>query len=125
MVAAVALGVGGCGGTDGASTREPTTSTTVTTATAPPSTITSPTTTVEPPTRPGSATVGKKVFEAKCSGCHAGGGTRAAFGPKLAGQGLTPGAIRRTVRDGRGQMPAGRAKGQDFEDVVAYVADLQ
>lgn len=125
LVAAAALGVGGCGGTDGASTPEPTTSTTVTTTTAPPSTNTSPTTTVTPPTRPGSTTVGKQVFQSKCSGCHAGGGTRAAFGPKLSGQGLTRDSIRATIRDGRGQMPAGRAKGQDYEDVVAYLVSLQ
>lgn len=125
LVAAAALAIGGCGGTDGASTQEPTTSTAVTPTTAPPSTDTSATTTVAPPTRPGSTTIGKQVFEAKCSGCHAGGGTRAAFGPKLSGQGLTREAIGVTIRDGRGQMPAGRAKGQDYEDVVAYVASLQ
>ena len=125
LVAAAALGVGGCGGTEGASTPAATTSTTATTTTAPPSTSVPPTATVTPATRPGSKSIGKQVFQANCSGCHAGGGTRAAFGPKLAGKGLTRDVIRATIRNGRGQMPAGRATGQDFEDVVAYVASLQ
>ncbi len=41
-----------------------------------------------------------------CSGCHAGAGRRAAFGPKIVGQGLSTAIIRTTIENGRGQMPA-------------------
>lgn len=127
-VAAAALTIAGCGGTETASTAQSTISTAPPITTASPTTDTVPTTTtttVAPPTRPGSAKIGKDVFAAKCSGCHEGLGTRAAFGPKLAGKGLTRAVIRVTVRNGRNQMPAGRATGQDYEDVVAYVLSLQ
>ena len=65
------------------------------------------------------------MFASTCGGCHADLGNRAGYGPKLAGRGLTRAAIRTTVTNGRGVMPGGRAKGQDFEDVVAYVVSLQ
>ncbi len=38
--------------------------------------------------------------------CHAGAGRRAAFGPKIVGQGLSTAIIRTTIENGRGQMPA-------------------
>ena len=60
-----------------------------------------------------------------CSGCHAELGNKAAFGPKLAGQGLTEAEIRDTIENGKGQMPAGLAEGQDLEDLAAYVSSLQ
>ncbi|MGE0026815.1 MAG: cytochrome c [Thermoleophilia bacterium] len=132
-LAVAALAAAGCGGDDGggdaaevpaATTAEATTApaTTAPATTAPASTA--PATTA--PAGAGTAAAGKEVFAAApCAGCHAGLGTRAGFGPKLADQGLTKAFIRTTVVNGRGQMPAGLVEGQDLNDVVAYVYSLQ
>ncbi len=77
------------------------------------------------PVGAGSPAAGKVVFSNTCAGCHAGLGTRAGFGPQLAAQGLTAVVITTTVENGKGQMPAGLASGQDLADVVAYVESLQ
>jgi cytochrome c551 len=127
-VAAVLAAIG-CGGDDEPPAAGPATTATPTAtapATTPPATTpTAPATTAEEPAGPGSVAAGRAVFMATCSGCHAGLGTRAAFGPKLSGQGLTKATIRTTVQNGRGQMPAGLVSGQELEDVVAYVLSLQ
>ena len=130
-LAAAALAAAGCGGDDddagGAAEAPPaTTSAAVTTAAttaAPPATAPS---TATAPAGAGNAGRGKEVFAAEpCAGCHAGLGTRAGFGPKLADQGLSAAVIRTTIVNGRGQMPAGLVEGQELADVVAYVRSLQ
>ncbi len=60
-----------------------------------------------------------------CFGCHTGAGRRAAFGPKIVGQGLSTAIIRTTIENGRGQMPASEASAQALDDIAAYVAILQ
>ena len=127
VLAVAAVAVAGCGGGSGndsgaaASTTAPAATTPATTAPA----TTAPATTAEVPLSAGTAAAGKVVFAATCSGCHAGLGTRAAFGPQLSGQGLTPAFIKTTLENGRGQMPAGLVSGQKLADVVAYVESLQ
>jgi cytochrome c2 len=131
----VALAAAGCGGDDddGAAEAPATTAAATAPATTAPATTapaaTAPATTAPAtpvPAGTGDATAGKEVFAAApCAGCHAGLGTRAGFGPKLAGQGLSRATIRTTVVNGRGQMPAGLVEGQDLSDVVAYVYSLQ
>jgi cytochrome c2 len=129
-MAVAVLAAAGCGGDDDAAEAPAATTATATTApatTAPASTApatTAPATTA--PAKAGTAAAGKQVFAAApCAGCHAGLGTRAGFGPKLAGQGLTTAQIRTTIVNGKNQMPAGLVEGQDLADVVAYVSSLQ
>jgi cytochrome c551 len=119
LAMAALLAAGGCGGSAGTSAGG---STTTAASTAEP---TAPATTAAEPARPGSAAAGKRVFLATCGGCHAGGGTRAAFGPKIAGRGRSEAYVRETVTNGRGQMPAGLVEGQDLEDIVAYVLSIE
>lgn len=126
------LTVAGCGASD-TPTGSPRASPSAPTTTASPTATTTATTAttatvapkVTPVTRPGDAAIGKTIFKKTCGDCHEGLGTRAFFGPKLSEQGLSEALIRKTVRDGRNQMPAGRVEGQDYEDIVAYVLSLQ
>ncbi|MBU6362848.1 MAG: cytochrome c oxidase subunit II [Acidobacteria bacterium] len=77
-------------------------------------------------TAPGDAAAGKAVFEAKCSGCHAGLGTQAGgVGPKLAGINWSDEQIRTQVKNGKGAMPGGLVNGTDLANVVAYVQSIQ
>lgn len=123
VVTAIAL-LGGCGGSGDDSPGDAATSPSPAATTSPASTAA--TTTPEAPLRPGRVEAGRQAFVSlPCSGCHAGAGTRAAFGPRLAGQGLSKAVIRRVIENGRGQMPAGLASGQELEDIVAYLASLQ
>jgi cytochrome c2 len=134
-MAVAVLAAAGCGGDDDAADAPAATTAPATTApatTAPATTApatTAPATTAPATTAPakaGTAAAGKQVFAAApCAGCHAGLGTRAGFGPKLAGQGLTETQIRTTIVNGKNQMPAGLVEGQDLADVVAYVHSLQ
>jgi cytochrome c2 len=134
-LAVAALAAAGCGGDDDDAGEAPAATTAAATApatTAPAPTApatTAPATTAPATTAPagaGDAARGEELFtSASCAGCHAGLGTRAGFGPKLADQGLTAAEVRTTVANGRGQMPAGLVEGQDLSDVVAYVVSLQ
>jgi mono/diheme cytochrome c family protein len=127
-VVAGALAATGCGGDSGgdsgdaASTTAPATTAPATSA---PAATTAPASTAAAPVAAGTVAAGKVVFSNTCAGCHAGLGTRAGFGPQLAAQGLTAAVITTTVENGKGQMPAGLASGQDLADVVAYVESLQ
>ncbi len=110
----------GCGGSTVPSGSTPATSTTPSSS----ATTTSP---PQPP-RPaaaGTAAAGKVVFRENCDTCHAGLGTRAYVGPRLAGLGLSATKIRTTIIQGKTPMPAGLVDGQDLADVVAYVKSLE
>jgi mono/diheme cytochrome c family protein len=65
------------------------------------------------------------LFETKCQGCHAEGGTVAATGPVLAGGGRTAERIRDQVVNGGSIMPAGLYSGTDLDNVVAFVLSIQ
>ncbi len=124
LLAAGALALAGCGGSDdsaGTTTEvAPTTTEAVTTAAgttteAPPETVTA-----------GDAAAGEQVFvAASCGGCHKGLGTKPGYGPKLSGKGLGEAEIRTAVVEGGSLMPAGLVDGQELADVVAYVSSLQ
>ena len=69
---------------------------------------------------------GRKLFSDRCGGCHtlSAAGTSGAVGPKLDGAALNAATVARTVREGRGAMPA---FGDDLSDdeiaaVAAFVA---
>ena len=79
-----------------------------------------------PMTAPGDEAAGKTIFEAKCSGCHAGLGTEAGgVGPQLKGTTLDTAGIRNVAKNGRGAMPGGLVSGTELADVVAYVESIK
>jgi mono/diheme cytochrome c family protein len=120
----------GCGD-DGGSAEEPTTAAatavppTTSAPAAPTETIAPATTTETAPAGTGDVAAGEAVFASTCQGCHADLGHKAAFGPKLAGLGLSAETIRTTVVNGRSPMPAGLVSGTDLDNVVAYVESIQ
>ncbi len=122
-LAAVLIGAGltGCGGgSSDSSSSTPDTDTVSTDTTL--TTETTETAALEP----GNVARGKDVFVKHCQECHVSMGTKRGVGPRLAGQGLTETFIHDTVKNGKPPlMPGGRAQGQDFEDVVAYVLSIQ
>lgn len=125
-VAACAVLVTGCGGSDDSSGAAAPAATTATATTTAPATVPS---TVDPtvtaPAGPGSVAAGKVVFAGSCDTCHAGLGSRKYIGPRLAGQGLGAALIRELVVQGKSPMPAGLVSGQDLADVVAFVRSIQ
>jgi cbb3-type cytochrome c oxidase subunit III len=85
----------------------------------------------------GDAGTGKSLFVAKCGGCHAlaDAGTNGAVGPNLDDafaydrkQGYKDITIEQVVRDqieiAGGRMPANLYRGQQADDVAAYVASV-
>jgi mono/diheme cytochrome c family protein len=76
-----------------------------------------------PPVATGARDVtrGETLFAEKCATCHGERGTGGGVGPALAGSELTQGEARTIVTNGRGVMPGGLVKGQDLEDVLAYL----
>jgi cbb3-type cytochrome c oxidase subunit III len=85
----------------------------------------------------GDTTNGQKLFTAKCGGCHtlAAAGTSGTIGPNLDGafyadrkQGIAQDSIQNVVLDqirlASGAMPRDIVKGQDAEDVAAFVASV-
>jgi mono/diheme cytochrome c family protein len=132
VAACGSLALAGCGSSDSsqappaattAATTSPAPATTTPATTAPEGTTTATTTTS--PAGAGDAAAGKVLFAQTCEACHAGLGTRAAVGPKLAGLGLKPAFIRMRVEKGKSPMPAGLVTGKDLEDIVAYVKSIQ
>lgn len=70
---------------------------------------------------------GEQVFNHNCAGCHGYQGL-GRIGPPLAGitHRLTAEGIRRIIQDGRGQMPAWRARldRDSVDGLLAYLATL-
>jgi len=71
----------------------------------------------------GDAVHGKALFAAKCSSCHGEHGS-GGIAPKLAGGAITLDAAKATIDAGASGMPAGLVKGQDEDDVLAYLAKI-
>ncbi len=64
------------------------------------------------------------AYAGKCAACH-GANAGGAYGPALTG--LDPGAMRKTVRQGKGGMPAlgpSIIKDQELDDILAYIHSL-
>ena len=75
---------------------------------------------------PGDAAAGKTIFQANCTGCHAGLGTQAGgVGPKLQGMGLTLDAVNHQITNGGGPMPGGLVSGKDQADVARNQRQLR
>jgi cbb3-type cytochrome c oxidase subunit III len=85
----------------------------------------------------GDQSTGKKLFQAKCAGCHtlADAGSRGTIGPNLddafaysRGQGFKQDTIEQVVRDqielAAAPMPQNLVKGADADSVAAYVASV-
>lgn len=61
---------------------------------------------------------GQVLYQSVCMSCHGGGA------PALEGIGWEPGAMRQTIREGRGRMPAiseSRLSDPDLEAILAYM----
>ena len=113
----IGLAAGCGGGDDGAE---------ATTTTEAPATTTAPSTTSGGGNTAAAVEEGQIFFAETCTGCHLENGTAGGgVGPQLAGAGLTEQQIRDQVINGGGAMPAGLAKGQDLDNVVAYVLSIQ
>jgi mono/diheme cytochrome c family protein len=112
----IGLAAGCGGGDDGAEA----------TTTEAPATTTAPSTTSGGGNTAAAVEEGQIFFAETCTGCHLENGTAGGgVGPQLAGAGLTEQQIRDQVINGGGAMPAGLAKGQDLDNVVAYVLSIQ
>jgi mono/diheme cytochrome c family protein len=123
IVSALGVLTAGCGSdsNDAAAPASSTPAATETTA----ATETAAATETTPAAAAGDAANGKTLFEGKCQGCHAKGGTEAAVGPVLAGGGRDDARIRNQIINGGGPMPAGLYTGTDLDDVVAFVLSIQ
>jgi len=122
LVSALAAFGNGCGGDSTTSSTPPATTPSTSTPAATESTST------PAATGTGDAVVGKTLFEGKCEGCHAKGGTERSIGPRLAGGGRSEERIRNQVVNGSrssGIMPAGLYSGTDLDNVVAFVLSIQ
>jgi cytochrome c551 len=66
----------------------------------------------------------KKIFQNKCSTCH-GENLQGDFGPALnkIGSQLSKEQILSTIKNGKGQMPAGVIKGSDAEKVAQWLSE--
>ncbi|WP_042477315.1 c-type cytochrome [Bacillus ndiopicus] len=67
--------------------------------------------------------VGESVAKANCIGCH-GGDLTGSMGPSLHGLTLSKEEIVDILKNGKGNMPAGQAKG-DEEAVADYILTLK
>lgn len=118
LLAAVALGLAGCGGAEEVS---PLPETVV--GTVPQATTSGPSTTLK-----GDAAAGKELFAAKgCGACHklAAAGSSGAVGPNLDDTKPAFDLVVDRVTNGRGAMPPfkGQLSEQEIADVAAYVAE--
>jgi mono/diheme cytochrome c family protein len=67
---------------------------------------------------------GEAIFSTTCAGCHGQAGKGGGIGPALAGASIPIAAVQAQIDNGGGTMPAGLVKGQQEEDVLAYVATI-
>ena len=67
---------------------------------------------------------GQRLFAENCASCHGEGGTGGGVGPRLAGSGISQDDARAKIQTGSGVMPADLVKGQDLEDVLAYLETI-
>lgn len=67
---------------------------------------------------------GETIFSTTCASCHGQGGKGGGIGPKLAGAAIPLSAVKAQIDNGGGAMPAGLVKGQDEQDVLAYLAGI-
>ena len=67
---------------------------------------------------------GQVAFNQICAACHGKDGAGGGIGPKLAGANVTLAAAKAQIDNGGGAMPAGLVKGQQEEDVLAYLAGI-
>jgi len=67
----------------------------------------------------GAAQRGEQLFAERCAGCHETG-----VGPELPGSRISVAAARAQIENGGGGMPADIVRGQDLEDVLAYLKNI-
>jgi mono/diheme cytochrome c family protein len=72
----------------------------------------------------GDAYNGETIFSTTCASCHGEGGKGGGIGPPLAGAAITIAAAKARIDNGGGSMPAALVKGQQEEDVLAYLATI-
>jgi len=67
---------------------------------------------------------GETIFSQTCASCHGAGGKGGGIGPTLAGAAIPLAVAKAQIENGGGAMPAGLVKGQQEEDVLAYLATI-
>jgi len=67
---------------------------------------------------------GETIFSTTCAACHGQAGKGGGIGPALAGVAIPIEAAKAQIDNGGGAMPAGLVKGQQEEDVLAYLAGI-
>ena len=72
----------------------------------------------------GDSYAGQLVFEQTCAGCHGDGGEGGGIGPRLKDNPISLAAAKARVEAGGGAMPPSLVRGQQLEDVLAYLATL-
>lgn len=67
---------------------------------------------------------GETIFSTTCASCHGQGGKGGGIGPTLAGASIPIAAAKAQIDNGGGSMPGGLVKGQQEQDVLAYLATI-
>ena len=67
---------------------------------------------------------GETIFSQACASCHGEGGKGGGIGPRLAGAAIPLEVAKAQIDNGGGSMPAGLVKGQQEQDVLAYLAGI-
>ncbi len=67
---------------------------------------------------------GETVFSTSCASCHGQNGKGGTIGPRLIGLPISIARVKAQIDVGGSTMPAGLVKGQDEEDVLAYLATI-
>jgi mono/diheme cytochrome c family protein len=67
---------------------------------------------------------GETVFSTSCASCHGPGGKGGGIGPRLIGDPISIARVKAQIDGGGSTMPAGIVKGQDEQDVLAYLATI-
>jgi len=67
---------------------------------------------------------GETIFSTTCATCHGQGGKGGGIGPTLAGASISLATAKAQIDAGGGSMPGGLVKGQQEQDVLAYLATI-
>jgi mono/diheme cytochrome c family protein len=76
------------------------------------------------PVSTGDSARGAVIYAETCSSCHGEQGRNARVGPDLAGNPISLAGARAQIQNGGSAMPADLVRGQDLDDVLAYLETI-